>query len=69
VNDDVLTLDGLRRRRADLLADFEAGTSLLDHVGLLPTPEHVEQLAAIIAAGRAAAAGLTGEVSQPRLVG
>jgi dihydrodipicolinate synthase/N-acetylneuraminate lyase len=34
-----------------------------------PTPEHVEQLAAIIAAGRAAAAGLTGEVSQPQMVG
>jgi 5-dehydro-4-deoxyglucarate dehydratase len=30
---------------------------------------HVEQLAAIIAAGRAAAAGLTGEVSEPRMVG
>jgi dihydrodipicolinate synthase/N-acetylneuraminate lyase len=34
-----------------------------------PTPEHVEQLAAIIAAGQAAAAGLTGEVSQPQMVG
>jgi dihydrodipicolinate synthase/N-acetylneuraminate lyase len=34
-----------------------------------PTPEHVEQLAAIIAAGRAAAAGLTGEVSRPRMAG
>jgi dihydrodipicolinate synthase/N-acetylneuraminate lyase len=31
-----------------------------------PTPEHVEQLAAIIAAGRAAA-DLTGEVSRPRM--
>jgi 5-dehydro-4-deoxyglucarate dehydratase len=34
-----------------------------------PAPEHVEQLAAIIAAGRAATAGLAGEVSRPRMAG
>lgn len=33
------------------------------------SPEHVEQLAAIIAAGRAAAAGVTGEVGRPRMAG
>ena len=49
------------------LEGLPAGSVRLPLVG--PASEHVEQLAAIIAVGWVAAAGLIGEVSQPRLVG